>query len=98
MEKPPTDSSPPDDPSTEATHGVSPAIDSYESAAGKTEKSTININRATSSDDEPPKSPKTDIRADGDKNEGKSTDYSSKAQNKTSFKNYLVIPPRLWPK
>jgi hypothetical protein len=98
MEKPPIDSGPPDDPSTQATRRVSPAIDGHEPATGKTEKSIININRAASSDDEPSKSPKSDVGGNGDQNEEKATDYSSKAQNKTSFKNYLVIPLCVWPK
>jgi len=98
MDKRPIDSSSPDDPSTEATRDISPAIDSHEYATDKTERPTVNVNAAASSDDEPSKSPKTELGKDGDHSEAKSTDYSSKAQNKTSFKNYLVTPLCLWPK
>ncbi|TVY82673.1 ABC transporter BEA3 [Lachnellula suecica] len=92
MEKPSTLSSGPDSPSTHPTLNSSQKMDSNEPALDKTEMSTISVNRVGSSNDEDPKTPRSnDEKANGEPIANDSTDYSSKAKNKTPFKNYLRI-------
>ncbi|TVY41689.1 ABC transporter [Lachnellula occidentalis] len=66
-------------------------MDKHESAADETEKPSINALSVVRSQKETSKSPIAEVGKDDEQSEESPQDYSSKAKNKTSFKNYLRV-------
>ena len=91
MEKPPNGASAPDDPSIEDNSRAPLKMVGHEPAEGQTEKPSVSANPVVLSHNETSKIPKDEVEKDDEQNEDSSPDYSSKAKNKTSFKNYLVL-------